>query len=270
MVRSPLLVGAIRRLSSWLYRSADMLLGASRAFAPRLRALGVPPDRLAYLPNWAEESYADPVPTESPSEPWEGGFTVMFAGNLGRVQGLETALDAAARLGAGSPVRWVLVGDGSLRAWLEAEVRRRHLGDRVFLVGRHPVSAMPAFFAKADAMLVSLKPDDVISLTVPAKLQTYMAAGRPVLGSIDGEAARVIAESGAGLASRAGDAEALAANVNRMLRMSPEERKRMGELGRAYCRARFDRNGCLDSVEAALTRVANRARGGPSSRRIDR
>jgi len=268
MVRSPFLIGAIRRISSWLYRSADLVLGSSEAFAPRLKALGVAPHRIGYLPGWAEDSYAIPVEAGGAPEPWEGGFVVMFAGNLGRVQGLETVLDAAEHLRTEPAVRWVLVGDGALRSWLEEEVKRRKLGERVFLVGRHPVSAMPALFAKASAMLVSLKPDEIMSLTVPGKLQTYMAAGRPVLGSIDGEAARVIAESGAGFVSAAGDAAGLAENVTRMLGMPPGEQALLGERGRAYCRAHFDREGCLDTVEAALTRVANAAQ--VSSRRTGR
>lgn len=268
LVLSPFLIGAIRRLSSWLYRSADLVLGSSEAFAPRLQALGVKPERIGYLPGWAEDSYAAPVDVRHASEPWKGGFTVMFAGNLGRVQGLETALDAAERLRDEPAVRFVLVGDGALRPWLEEEVKRRGLEGRVFLIGRHPVSDMPALFARASAMLVSLKPDEIMSLTVPGKLQTYMAAGRPVLGSIDGEAARVIVESGAGFVSSAGDAAGLAENVLRMLRMPAQDRERLGECGRAYCRANFDREVCLDTVEAALTRVANASK--VSSRRTGR
>ena len=151
----------------------------------------------------------------------------------------------------------------------EQEVRRRRLEKRVVLLGRHPVSAMPGLFARAGALLVSLKPDEILSLTVPGKLQTYMAAGRPVLGSIDGEAARVIAESGAGFVSAAGDADGLAQNARRLLRMAPSEREALGERGRTYCRAHFDREGCLAAVEAALSRVAASAPAA-SSRRTDR
>ena len=260
LVRSPWIVGLVRRLSSWLYRNAEAVLGSSEAFAPRLRALGVDADRIGYLPNWAEDAYAESAPAPVTPEPWEGGFPIMFAGNLGRVQGLDTLLDAAVLLRDEPSVRWVLVGDGSLLPWLEEEIRRRGLGSQVFLAGRHPVSAMPAFFARAGAMLVSLKPDEILSLTVPGKLQTYMAAARPILGSIDGEAARVIVESGAGLVSPAGDAAALAANVRRMLALSPSERAALGARGQAYCRDRFGREGCLDAVDAALSRVAASAR----------
>ena len=257
LVRSRGLVSMVRGLSGWLYRQAERVLGSSQAFAPRLRSLGVNPDRIGYVPSWAEEAYGGATPASaSAPAPWESGFPVMFAGNVGRVQALDTMLDAAELLRDDPAVRWVVVGDGSLSPWLADEVERRKLADRVFLLGRHPVSAMPALFAKAGAMLVSLKPDEILSLTVPGKLQTYMAAGRPVLGSIDGEAARVIAEAGCGFVSAAGDAAGLAASVRRMAALPEEERRALGERGRAYCQAHFAREGCLDTLEAALRSAA--------------
>jgi glycosyltransferase involved in cell wall biosynthesis len=256
LVRSRWVVEVIRRLSRWLYTRADLLLGSSEAFLPRLAAMGVRPDRLGYLPNWAEEAYTGPPGAAPELVPWEGGFTVMFAGNLGRVQGLETVLDAAEILRGEPGVRWVLVGDGSHRGWIEEQCVRRGLSGCVHLLGRRPVADMPGLFARAGAMLVSLKPDEVVSLTIPAKLQTYLAAGRPVLGSIDGEAARVIEASGAGFSARAGDAEGLAANVMRLMRMAPEDRAQLGVRGREYCARHFGRGVCLDRVEEALARLA--------------
>lgn len=256
LVRRPALVAPIRRLSRWLYTRADLLLGASEAFLPRLQTLGARPERLGYLPNWAEDIFDHPAEAPDVREPWEDGFPVMFAGNIGRVQGMETLLDAAEILRAEDRIRWVLLGDGSSRDWVEQEAKRRGLMDRVFLMGRRPVTDMPALFTKAGALLVSLKSDDVVSLTIPAKLQTYLAAGRPVLGSIDGEAARVIAESGAGFASPAGDAAGLAANVMRLAQMGEEERALLGSRGREYCARHFARDVCLAGVERDLARIS--------------
>ena len=262
LVRSPALVAPVRSLSRWLYTRSDLLLGSSAAFLPRLEALGVKREMLGYLPNWAEDIFDTPLAAPQPPEPWEGGFPVMFAGNMGRVQGLETVLEAADLLRDDPEVRWVLVGDGSLHAWLREESRRRGLEGKVHLVGRRPLSDMPGLFARAGAMLVSLAPDEVVSLTIPSKLQTYLAAGRPILGSIDGEASRVIAESGAGFTSAAGDAAALAANVRRMARMPAGERDALGARGRTYCRAHFSRDACLSSVETALAGLVARRRAG--------
>jgi glycosyltransferase involved in cell wall biosynthesis len=109
-------------------------------------------------------------------------------------------------------------------------------------------------------MLVSLKPDDTMALTVPAKVQSYLAAGRPIIGSIDGEAARVIEESGSGWAAPAGDAAALARVVTRMKALSKTERDQMGRRGQEYSALHFARTRCLDQLEATLRDAAGRAR----------
>ncbi len=256
LARSPVLYRAARTLSGWLYRRCDRILGTSRAFQPRLEALGVPADRFGHLPQWPEEPFDTPAAPEEPDATWSSGFPVMFAGNLGRVQALDTLLDAAERLKTDAEIRWVFVGDGSRREWLAEEARRRGLADRVFLLGRQPVNRMPAFYEKAGAMIVSLKQDDAMSLTVPAKVQSYLAAGRPIVGSIDGEAAQVIQESGAGWVARAGDAIGLAEIVARMKALPEPERLAMGRRGRDFARRNFARDRCLDKLEATLAEAA--------------
>ena len=253
----------IGKLSRWIYSRCDLVLGQSRAFVERLAETGIPRERLAYLPNWAEELYR-PVPRPDPREDWERGFTVMFAGNMGRVQALDTALEAAALLQDQSDVHWVFVGDGAVRSWMEGEIARRGLA-RVHLLGRRPTSEMPELFARAGAMLVSLRADPVMAMTIPAKLQSYLASGRPILASMDGEGARAVTESGAGLASPADDAAALAANVLRMRDLSPSERDAMGQRGRAYCARWFDRRSCLDELDDRLSLMLPRPRPDPGA-----
>jgi glycosyltransferase involved in cell wall biosynthesis len=111
---------------------------------------------------------------------------------------------------------------------------------------------MPEFFAAADALLVTLKPEPIFALTVPAKVQAYLAAGRPIIASLDGEGARIIAESGAGLVAKAGDAAELASRVLEMRALSPAERDAMGCRGREYGRANFDREVVLGRLEGWL------------------
>lgn len=253
LARSKVMLRAIRAMSRWLYRRCDLILGSSRAFGPKLQRLGVAEVPFGYLPQWAEESFTTAsASVEVPTTEWADGFPLMFAGNLGRVQGLETLLDCADLLRDDQEVKWVFLGDGSSREWLAEEARRRGLDRRVILLGRRPVEEMPAYFEKAAAMLVSLKPDDTMALVIPAKLQAYLAAGRPIVGSIDGEAARVIEESGGGWAAPAGDPVALAAVVRRLKALSPEARSEMGARGREYSGRHFSRSGCLDELERAL------------------
>jgi glycosyltransferase involved in cell wall biosynthesis len=257
--RSRALYASATAISRWLYRRCDRLLGTSPAFGARLERLGIPASRFEHLPQWREEL----LPCSGAALPegaWSQGFPVLFAGNLGRVQALDTIL-AAAELTRDDPeLRWVFVGDGSLRPWLEDEVRCRGLQATVFLLGRHPPSAMPAFFARAGALLVSLKRDEAMSLTLPGKVQSYLAAGRPLLGSIDGEAARVIHEAGAGLAAPADDGAALADTARRLKALPERERAVMGERGRAYSDRHFARDACLDQLERALVDAAQASR----------
>jgi colanic acid biosynthesis glycosyl transferase WcaI len=258
--RSRTLQLAARAVSGWLYRRCDRILGTSRAFQPRLETLGVPAERYGYLPQWAEDLFQGAGAAATRDAPWSDGFPVMFAGNLGRVQALDTLLDAAERLKGDAAIRWVFLGDGSRREWLAAEAERRGLSDRVFVLGRQPVQEMPAFFAKAGAMIVSLKPDDTMALTVPAKVQSYLAAGRPIIGSIDGEAAKVIEESGAGWAAPAGDAVGLAEIVARMRALPEPERAEMGRRGREFSLSNFARERCLDQLERTLADAASARR----------
>jgi colanic acid biosynthesis glycosyl transferase WcaI len=260
--RSRTLFKVVRALSGWLYRRCDRLLTSSRAFHPRLEALGVRSGLLGYLPQWAEEVYSSTLDTPSTSEAeWAMGFPLMFAGNLGRVQALDTILAAAELLRGDPEVRWVFLGDGAMRDWLAAEVERRGLTGRMFLLGKKPMEEVPAYFARAAALLVSLKPDDTMALTVPAKVQSYLAAGKPIIGSLDGEGARVIEESMGGWAAPAGDAPALARLVARMKALPPAERVAMGSRGRSYCEEHYSREGCLDRLEHALEEVARASAG---------
>jgi len=161
-------------------------------------------------------------------------------------------LDAAECARDIDDLRWLIVGEGRAAGALRAEIARRGLEERVILLGRHPVERMPEFFAGADAMLVSLKPEPIWAMTIPGKVQSYLAAGKPVLAMLDGEGAKVISDSGGGLVSPAGDGAALASNVRRLRALSSLERRRMGERGRMYATLEFDRDTQFSKLEAML------------------
>lgn len=250
-VRSRWLLGLVDRLVRFIYRRCELILAQSQAFMPCLQAQGVPKSRIRYYPNSAEALY-QPVAVE-PDAPERGllpqGFRVMFAGNLGAAQDFDTILGAAEKLKGEKEVQWVIVGDGRLLSWVEREIERRGLAGTVRLLGRHPVQSMPRFFALADAMLVTLKDDPVFALTVPSKVQSYLACGRPVVAALDGEGARVIAEAGAGVAVKAGDAAALADAVLKLYRMPAPEREAMGGRGRDYFERHFERSMLISRLE---------------------
>jgi len=133
----------------------------------------------------------------------------------------------------------VLVGSGQRDAWLAEQVRARSLVN-VQLPGRFAPEAIPGILAQASALLVCLAGDAAVNLTVPSKVQTYLAAGRPIVAALDGEGARVVLEAGAGLACPPGDGAALAAALRRLQALPPAERARMGASGRRYHDEHFE------------------------------
>lgn len=236
-VRSPRLLGAVGRVVAWLYRRCDLLLVQSPGFAPLVRAMaGNTP--VEVHPNPGELAFALP-PTGEPALRLEPGFNIVFAGNLGTVQALDTIVAAAQLLRDDPQVRFVIVGSGSRGDWLREEVQRLGLAN-VRMPGRFPPEAMPGILAQAQALLVTLTRSPVLAQTVPSKVQAYLAAGRPVIASLDGEGARVVEEAGAGVSCPAEDAAALAAAVRRLRDADAQERQRMGDAGRRYYAQQFD------------------------------
>ena len=173
----------------------------------------------------------------------------MFAGNLGVAQDFGTILDAAEQLKDYPDIHWVIIGDGRRRAWVEQEVLNRGLQDVVHLLGRHPMETMPRFFSLADALLVTLKKEPIFALTIPSKVQSYLACAKPIIAGLDGEGARVVEESGSGFTCPAENPEALAETVLKMYRMPASEREAMGRRGRVYFDKEFERNMLLDRME---------------------
>jgi colanic acid biosynthesis glycosyl transferase WcaI len=259
-VKSPTVLGWVERLVRFIYRRCDRVLVQSEGFTSRVAALDADPARIVYFPNWAEPIYRPvAVPENAPERAGlPRGFRVMFAGNIGAAQSFETILAAAERVREKEDIQWIILGDGHQRPWVAREIERRGLSGSVRLLGQHPVESMPAYFALADALLVTLRDDPVFALTIPSKIQSYQACGRPIVAALNGEGARAIEESGCGLTCPAGDGEGLARAVMALYRMPVEERERMGARGRAYFAANFERSRLLDRLEGWMRADAQR------------
>jgi glycosyltransferase involved in cell wall biosynthesis len=237
-VRNRRLLDMVAVLVRWIYRHCDLLLVQSQAFVPPVKAMAGK-TRVQYHPNPGELAFGQAGSSGPSALVLEPGFNVVFAGNLGTVQALGTVLDAAELLLPHADVRIVLVGSGSRSEWVQQEVVRRQLGN-VQLAGRFPTDAMPGILAQASALLVSLARSPIMSQTVPSKMQAYLAAGKPIIASLDGEGARVVEEAGAGVSCAAEDAVALAQAVLGLRAIPHAELQRMGEAGQIYYKQHFD------------------------------
>ena len=253
VVRQRSVLALMRRFVDFIYRHSDVILVQSRGFVDRIRRAGVEPRKLIYLPNWAEDAYR-PVPRDQElarAEDMVDAFHVVFAGNIGRAQDFDTLLGAAARLRAEPHIRFVILGDGAMADHYHERARAEGLLNMDFK-GRKPAETMPYYFALADALLVLLRREPVFSLTVPTKLQAYMACGRPVVAAVEGDAADVVRESGGGVVCQPGDPDALAAAILHLYRLSPSERESAGRAALSFARAHFNRATIIDRFEALL------------------
>lgn len=250
-VRNKTILKMVERVVRFIYRHTDLLLVQSRAFEEPIRILasGVP---IEYYPNSVDASFAVPSANFTPEvEGLGNGFSIMFAGNIGAAQAVGVIVEAAELLKEYPDIHFVVLGDGSAREWMLSEAQQRGLSN-LHLPGRFPVDTMPGFMQKASVLLVTLADQPIFAVTVPNKVQAYMAAGRPIIACLNGEGARLIVESGAGLAAPAEDARALADSIMKLYRLSSDEREKMGDNGRSYYRKHFDHDMLVDQLIGQL------------------
>lgn len=259
-VRSPHILVGVERLVHWIYSRCDLVLVQSRAFFPYIERHGVAFERIRYFPNWGEAVFDEAdqaAPGHEPTLP-DGGFRVLYAGNVGVAQDFPTLIEAATLLRERHDILWIVAGDGRMGQWAREEVARRGLERTVYFLGLRPLEEMPSLFASAHALLLSLKSENIFALTVPGKLQSYLASGKPVLAMLNGEGARIVSEAEAGYTCAAGDARALADSVAHMASLPPAERAAMGARARDYFSDNFSRKRVFDQLERWLNELNKR------------
>lgn len=255
-VRNARVLGLVASMVRFIYRHTDLALVPSEGFRKPIEALAPPGMPIEYFPNAVATMAPCAGEISAPLQTLVAQVaecrSVVFAGNLGAAQSLETILGAAEHLStAGHDARFFLIGSGSLSDWLAEEIERRGLSN-VCLPGRFPPEAMPAIYEAASALLVSLRDEPIFALTIPSKVQGYLAAGKPIIASLNGEGARLVAEAGAGVAAPADDARALAERVIQIFGLEEAERREMGENGRRFAQRHFELGGLADTLISRL------------------
>jgi glycosyltransferase involved in cell wall biosynthesis len=258
-IKSNFLLRCVEVVVRWIYRQTDLLLVQSRAFEGAVSVLA--PDKpVIYYPNSVDSSFAS-FPDLNNNQPvieaLETGFPVIFAGNVGTAQAVECIVEAASILQEVTEIRFVIFGNGSKWEWIKDQIAERGL-ENIYLAGRFPIEAMPGYLQKAELLLVSLSDQPIFALTVPNKIQAYMASGKPIVASLNGEGARLVVESGAGISSPAEDPAALAKAILSLYEMTAEQRQQIGENGRAYYRKYFEHDILVDRLIAHLYTCATK------------
>lgn len=246
-VTNKFVLSVLDRMVKRIYYRSDKLMAQSNAISESILSKGDYKDKIVYVPNWAEDMFSDDSLIDNRIE-LPDGFVVMFAGNIGAAMDYPSVVKAADCTRDHKDIKWVIVGDGRMREEAVRMVDELGLQDTVIFLGRHPVTEMPSYFHKADVLFTSLRDEYIFSLTIPSKLQCYMAAGRPILTMLKGAGNAVVEDAGCGLTAEAGDYKGLAENVIALYSKSREEREKMGMNARKYYFEHFDKNTVVDKM----------------------
>lgn len=241
IARNSIIYKFFHRVSDKIYKQADKILITSRSFGDYFeKEFGI--EHTEHLPQYAEAIF---TPQQCRKEA-DDYIDLMIAGNIGAAQSVDTIIQAAKLTSDITNLRWHIVGDGSELHNLKTMATGM---EQVIFHGRKPLDEMPKFYAMADAMLVTMQKDPILSLTLPGKVQTYMAAGKPIIGAIDGETSLVIEDAGCGICGEAENAEALAENVRKFAKMN---RELLGRNARNYYDKHFEKQIFIDRLEKEL------------------
>jgi glycosyltransferase involved in cell wall biosynthesis len=238
-------------LSKWIYKQADKIFISSKNFRTYFQnKLGIYKN-IFYLPIYAEGLFSSVSNiVEERITIHKDNLNLVFAGNIGEMQSVETIIKAARHLESYENIHFHIVGDGSASERCIQMTKDLSVKNITFH-GRHPLEEMPYFYEMADAFLVTLKKNEFISYTLPGKVQSYMAAGKPLLAAIDGEVSEVIKDAGCGLCCPAEDDEGLAEIILEFAQ-DKENRRKYGDCSKAYYEKNFSSEAFFSSLISYL------------------
>jgi glycosyltransferase involved in cell wall biosynthesis len=248
-----------KKMVQYVYNNCDRILISSQGYKKSICEKGNYTDKLVYFPNWAEDVSKNSAIVDLDmifpfSKFTNDDFILLFAGNMGEAQNLDSVMEAAKLTLENSKIKWVFIGDGRRRKQLIKKIKSYNLSDSVFFPGRYPLDSMPIFIQRADVLLVSLKDERIFNLTVPAKLQFYMSQSKPVLAMLNGDGAELINEAQCGIAVPSNDTLALQTAVERLFSMAKDELKDMGNNGKKYYEEHFQKKDRIDQLEAIINK----------------
>ena len=234
----------------YIYKHSDRILVSSNGFMNSIVDKGIREDKIEFFPQWAE-----PIFKTMKSNKFlltgvpEKSFKIMFAGNIGEAQDFPSIIEAARQLRHNQDIQWVVLGGGRREEWVKSKIKEYELENSFHLLGSFPLEKMPEFYANADAMLFSLKDEYIFSITIPAKVQSYLACGKPILAMVNGEGGKVVVDAKAGFSCAAESPHELVQNILKMKTLREKDLSEMGENARKYYDDNFERSYLFDKAE---------------------
>ena len=243
----------VNSMMNLFYNSSEQIWVQSTGFVQYLQSKGLDKSKIKVLLNTVESFYKPENVLEKYKAYFPFGFNIVFAGNIGVAQDFDTIINAAILLkNKNVLVNWIIIGEGRDKSRIVEKIYKLKLVSQFHFLGSFPNPEMPYFFACADALLVSLKSTEIFSLTIPSKLQSYLACGKPIIGNIEGVAASIIQESISGMCSSSGDYVNLAKNVELLSNKNIVERTQYGKNAYSYFQNNYHRNIVYDKLEEYL------------------
>ena len=251
-VKNKFILGFFNSLTKWIYNHSQKVLIQSNGFKEYILNQGVPNDKIIFYPNPTEDFYKPLQEVKEYQEFFQKEyFNIIFAGNIGEAQSFITIIEAINNI-KDLPIKVIVLGDGRYKETAIGLIKDKGLESHFNFLGSFPPTEMPKFFSHADALLVSLKKDKIFSLTIPAKIQSYLACGKPIIASIDGEGAKIVSDAKCGVTSPAEDSIALSNKIKELMALDKSTLIEMGNNGRAYYEKEFDRDYLLKRLEVIL------------------
>lgn len=261
VIKSKYSLAAARFLSAKVYKNCQRIFVQSKSFVEPISAMSGNSVKISYLPTWAEDVFVEDFDAKKKSSDFhQNAFNILFAGNIGEAQDFPCILDAAERVKSEQPlIKWVIVGDGSRLKWLQKQIERRGLEENIKVIGRKPLQEMPLYLKGASGLLVTLEDKPVYNMTIPAKLQSYLAVGVPIVAAIGGEGAKIIEQARAGFVARPGDSVSLAKAVIKLYQAGSSIRRELGTNGAIYYAQEFDKDKLTTQLEKTLKNLSQSA-----------
>ena len=252
-IESKLILNLIDKLTRLIYNNVEKILIQSEGFRSYINNQVSDKQKISYYPFYAESFYKPENPEPKYLNELPVGFKILFAGNIGEGQSFPTLLAAAKILKKKNlPIYWIIFGEGRMKERVEREINEFELNNYFLLKGSLPAIEMPKYFSCVDGLIVSLKKSEIFSITIPSKIQSYLACGRPIIGSLDGIGSEIIKQSKSGLTAEAESVDELVNAVVMLFNCTAEERLQMGANARSYYDKEFERELLLDKLERIL------------------
>ena len=245
-INNKIVLSLVNLMTKSIYYFYDNILVQSPSFKDYLLNQGVKDSKIIFYPYYAESFYNIVEKDSKINTQYGEGLNIVFAGNIGVAQSFDTIIEAVKILTTKlKNFKIIIIGDGRDKKRVLEKISEYSLDDYFKFLGSFPPEDMPAFFASADALLVSLKDTKIFSMTIPGKLQSYLACGKPIIASLNGIGSKIIKESNSGFTSNAEDPLSLANSIINFNKLNSSKRKVLGNNARDYYEKEFERSRLL-------------------------